>query len=136
MAEDDKLFDIIDVLVEVAEEREVSPARVALAWLLHQPAVTSVIIGGRTKEQFADNLAAAELKLRAVGADPQPDLESERRREPCHGGWNVRIVEDGHDRRRRHGKVRPHPDHIQFCGFEGVRPRPIWFVLEGPPLGP
>ena len=63
--DEDKLFDIIDVLVAIAEEREVSPARVALAWLLHQPAVTSVIIGGRTNEQFADNLAAAELKLSA-----------------------------------------------------------------------
>jgi aryl-alcohol dehydrogenase-like predicted oxidoreductase len=61
--DEDKLFDVIDVLVAVAAEREVSPARVALAWLLHQPAVTSVIIGGRTAEQFADNLAAAELKL-------------------------------------------------------------------------
>ena len=37
----------------------------ALAWLLTRPAVTSVIIGGRTAEQFADNLAAAELKLSA-----------------------------------------------------------------------
>ena len=35
----------------------------ALAWLIHQPGVTSVIIGGRTQEQFADNLASAELKL-------------------------------------------------------------------------
>jgi aryl-alcohol dehydrogenase-like predicted oxidoreductase len=51
------------VLLEVARAREVSAARVALAWLLHQPAVTSVIIGGRTREQFADNLAAADLKL-------------------------------------------------------------------------
>jgi len=51
------------VLIEVAGDRKVSPARVALAWLLQQPAVTSIIIGGRTEEQFADNLAAAELKL-------------------------------------------------------------------------
>ena len=62
---EEKLFEIIDVLVEIAGEHEVSAARVALAWLLHQPAVTSVIIGGRTKEQFADNLAAADLKLTA-----------------------------------------------------------------------
>ena len=61
--DEDKLFDIIDALIEVADDRGVSPARVALAWLLQQPAVTSLIIGGRTKEQFADNLAAAELKL-------------------------------------------------------------------------
>jgi len=38
-------------------------ARVALAWLLAQPGVTSVIIGARTDAQLADNLAATELRL-------------------------------------------------------------------------
>jgi aryl-alcohol dehydrogenase-like predicted oxidoreductase len=61
--DEDKLFDIVDVLIEIGNEHDCSAARVALAWLLEQPAVTSVIIGGRTREQFADNLAAAELKL-------------------------------------------------------------------------
>jgi aryl-alcohol dehydrogenase-like predicted oxidoreductase len=61
--DEDKLFDIIDVLVEIGKEHGVSAARVALAWLLRQPGVTSLVIGGRTKEQFADNLAAAELTL-------------------------------------------------------------------------
>jgi aryl-alcohol dehydrogenase-like predicted oxidoreductase len=58
-----KLYDIIDVLIEVAEARGVSGAQVALAWLLARPGVTSVIVGGRTQAQFADNLAAAGLKL-------------------------------------------------------------------------
>jgi aryl-alcohol dehydrogenase-like predicted oxidoreductase len=62
---DERLFDIVDVLVEVGKAHKCSAARVALAWLLHQPGVTTVIAGGRTKEQFADNLAAAELKLDA-----------------------------------------------------------------------
>jgi aryl-alcohol dehydrogenase-like predicted oxidoreductase len=61
--DEDKLFDIVDVLLDVAKAHHCSAARVALAWLLHQPAVTSVIIGGRTAEQFADNLSAADLKL-------------------------------------------------------------------------
>jgi aryl-alcohol dehydrogenase-like predicted oxidoreductase len=38
---------------------------VALAWLLQQSAVTSVIIGARTNEQLVDNLAAADLRLTA-----------------------------------------------------------------------
>jgi len=38
-------------------------ARVALAWLLHQKCVMSVIIGARTPEQLSDNIAASELKL-------------------------------------------------------------------------
>ena len=58
-----KLYDIIDVLVEIGEAHGCSAARVALAWLLHRPGVSSVIVGGRTPEQFADNLAAADLKL-------------------------------------------------------------------------
>jgi aryl-alcohol dehydrogenase-like predicted oxidoreductase len=62
---EDRLFDIVDVLVAIGKAHKCSAARVALAWLLHQPGVTSIIIGGRTKEQFADNLAAADLKLDA-----------------------------------------------------------------------
>jgi aryl-alcohol dehydrogenase-like predicted oxidoreductase len=58
-----KLYDTVDVLVEVAAAHGVSPARVALAWLLARPGVTTVIVGARTDEQLADNLAAAELEL-------------------------------------------------------------------------
>ena len=59
----DKLYDIIDVIVAIARERDVSGAQVALAWALGRPGVTSAIIGGRSEAQFRDNLAAAELKL-------------------------------------------------------------------------
>jgi len=57
------LYDIVEVVVEVAKERGVSPAQVALAWLLERPAVTSLIVGARTEEQLADNLGAADLSL-------------------------------------------------------------------------
>ena len=60
---EERLFDVIDALLDVARKHDVSAARIALAWLIHQPGVTSVIIGGRTKEQFADNLASADLTL-------------------------------------------------------------------------
>ncbi len=53
----------IEVMRGVAQAHGVSIARVALAWLLHQPQVTSVIIGAKRPDQLADNLAAAELKL-------------------------------------------------------------------------
>jgi aryl-alcohol dehydrogenase-like predicted oxidoreductase len=59
----DKLYDTVDVLVEIAEERGVSAAQVGLAWLLGRPGVASVIVGARTDEQLADNLRAAELEL-------------------------------------------------------------------------
>jgi aryl-alcohol dehydrogenase-like predicted oxidoreductase len=59
----DKLYDTVDVLVETAEERGVSAAQVALAWLLGRLGVASVVVGARTDEQLADNLKAAELEL-------------------------------------------------------------------------
>jgi aryl-alcohol dehydrogenase-like predicted oxidoreductase len=66
----DKLYDTIDLLVEIAENRSVSAAQVALSWLLGRPGVASVIVGARTDEQLADNLKAVELEL----------SEAERRR--------------------------------------------------------
>jgi aryl-alcohol dehydrogenase-like predicted oxidoreductase len=59
----DKLYDTVEVLVSVSEAHGVSAAQVALAYLLAKPAVTSVVIGARTSEQLADNLAAADLVL-------------------------------------------------------------------------
>jgi aryl-alcohol dehydrogenase-like predicted oxidoreductase len=61
--DEDKLYDTVEVLVEIADAHDVSPARVALAWLLGRPGITSVIVGARTDEQLADNLAAGELEL-------------------------------------------------------------------------
>ena len=58
-----KLYDIVDVLVELAEARGVSAAQLALAYTLAKPGVTSVIVGARTDEQLLDNLGAAELQL-------------------------------------------------------------------------
>jgi len=63
--DEDKLYDTVDVLVDIAGQHGVSAARVALAYLLDKPAVTSVVIGARTSPQLADNLAAADLELTA-----------------------------------------------------------------------
>ncbi len=56
-------FQIIDVLKEIAGNHNASVAQIALAWLLHKQAVTSVIIGARTEEQLTDNLKAADIEL-------------------------------------------------------------------------
>lgn len=58
-----RAFDCIDVMREIAGAKGVSVAQVALAWLLHQPAVSSVIIGAKRREQLADNLAAVDIRL-------------------------------------------------------------------------
>ncbi len=59
----DKAFDIIDAMRPMAESRGVSVAQIALGWLLHQPHVTSVIIGAKTEAQLGDNIAAAKVQL-------------------------------------------------------------------------
>ena len=61
----ERAFNIIDAMRPIAEAHGTSIARVALAWLIHQPHVTSVIIGARTRDQLTDNLAATDLKLSA-----------------------------------------------------------------------
>ncbi|MER9947295.1 aldo/keto reductase [Mesorhizobium sp. M0047] len=63
--DENRLWNIVDALVSIAEKRQVSAAQVALAWLIGRKVVTSVIIGGRTEEQFVDNLAARDLVLTA-----------------------------------------------------------------------
>ena len=47
----------------IAQSHGVSVAQIALAWLLHQPQVTSVIVGAKRPDQLADNLAATDLSL-------------------------------------------------------------------------
>ncbi len=74
-----RTWDVLDAVHRVADARGVSMAEVALSWLADRPAVTSVILGARTDEQLATNLAAADLRLddeeRAAldaASDPQP----------------------------------------------------------------
>ncbi|GAB2177963.1 aldo/keto reductase [Dongia sp. agr-C8] len=57
------LYDIIEVLVAVAEAKQQPASAVALAWSLGRPGVTSAVIGARNEEQLKANLPAAALKL-------------------------------------------------------------------------
>ncbi len=56
-------FDVVERVAEVAAERGVPPAQVALAWLLHKPAVTAPIVGATKVEHLNDALAAEQLTL-------------------------------------------------------------------------
>ena len=59
----DRAFDIVDKLKPMAESKGASVAQLALAWLLQQPAVTTVIIGANKMEQLEDNLKAIDVKF-------------------------------------------------------------------------
>ena len=59
----EKAYDIVDVMKKIADTKNISVAQIALAWLLHQPVVSSIIIGAKKPEQLDDNLKAIEVKL-------------------------------------------------------------------------
>ncbi|MDQ1544085.1 MAG: hypothetical protein QOK08_1723, partial [Actinomycetota bacterium] len=63
---EERTWQIVDAVAAVASAHSVSSSQVALAWLLAQPAVTSVILGARTVAQLTDNLASASLTLTAA----------------------------------------------------------------------
>jgi aryl-alcohol dehydrogenase-like predicted oxidoreductase len=68
----------------LAEARGVSVAQIAIAWLLHRPVVTSVIIGARREDQLADNIAAASVSL---SADEIKQLDDVSRLPAEYPGW-------------------------------------------------
>ncbi len=66
----DRAYACIDAMKPIAERRGISVARIALAWLLHQRVVSSVIIGAKRLDQLEDNLAAANVEL------TEPELDA------------------------------------------------------------
>lgn len=80
----ERAFDAIDVMRKVGEPYGATVAQVALAWLLHQPQVTSVIIGAKRPDQLADNIKATGVRLSAEDL-AQIDAVSKLPRE--YPGW-------------------------------------------------
>ena len=62
----ERLWKVIDALVEVGEAHGVSAAQVCLAWTAGKPGVASLVVGARNETQLKDNLASADLKLTAA----------------------------------------------------------------------
>jgi aryl-alcohol dehydrogenase-like predicted oxidoreductase len=96
---DPRTWEVVGEVVDIAGRHGVSASQVALAWLADQPAVTSVILGARTTDQLADNLAAAELRLTEgemlrlrevsrprVGVYPYGPMAEEQRSRNLEGG--------------------------------------------------
>jgi aryl-alcohol dehydrogenase-like predicted oxidoreductase len=92
----DRAYDVIDVMKPIAETRGVSVARIALAWLLHQPAVSSVIVGAKRVEQLTDNIAATEIEFTA---DELAKLETASKLPPEYPGWM--LERQGETRRKQ-----------------------------------
>ena len=98
----------IDAMRPMAQARGVSVAQIALAWLLHQPQVTSVIVGAKRAEQLADNLAATQVSLTA---DELRALDEVSRLPAEYPGWMLERQgayrrQQGLDAQRSNGNTR------------------------------
>ena len=87
-----RAFACIDAMRPMAEARGVSVARIAIAWLLHQPFVTTVIVGARDTAQLDDNIAATEITL---SAEELATLDKVSALPPEYPGWMIERQNDG-----------------------------------------
>lgn len=81
---EERAYGCIDVMRKIAETHGVSVAQIALAWLLHQRAVTSVIVGAKRTDQLDDNIAATQVALSDAELN---ELETVSALPPEYPGW-------------------------------------------------
>ncbi len=86
----EKAYDIIEVMEEIGSNHKASVAQVALAWLLHQQVVTSVIVGARKMEQLDDNIHATGIEF---SRDELNKLDEISQLRPEYPGWMVGFMQ-------------------------------------------
>jgi aryl-alcohol dehydrogenase-like predicted oxidoreductase len=92
--DEERGFDAVEALERVAKEKNVTVARVALAWLLAQPGITSVIIGANKMTQLEDNLKAAALEL---SAEEIETLSATTKPPQLYPQWMIERQNEGRD---------------------------------------
>ncbi|MBS1780731.1 MAG: aldo/keto reductase [Bacteroidetes bacterium] len=85
----EKLFDIVEVLEPMAAAKGATVAQLSLAWLLHQPVTTSVIIGANKPEQLEDNLKAVDI---VFTADELIQLDEISKLTKEYPGWMLEVT--------------------------------------------
>lgn len=83
--DDDYLYSVVDVLLEIAEETGKSVPQIALNWLLQRPSVVNIVIGARNEEQLRDNLGAVGWNLTA---EQMKRLDDASHRHPAYPYWH------------------------------------------------
>jgi aryl-alcohol dehydrogenase-like predicted oxidoreductase len=86
----EKAYDIIEVMDEIAGNHNASVAQIALAWLLHQDVVTSIIIGTKRIDQLEDNLKAVDISFTD---DELQKLDEISRLKPEYPGWMTEYMQ-------------------------------------------
>lgn len=82
---DDHVYDVVEVLADIAEETHKTIAQVALNWLLHRPTVCNIVIGARHEDQLQENLGAVGWKLTS---EQISRLEAVSRQTPAYPYWH------------------------------------------------
>lgn len=85
-------FDAVEALGEIAKERNGSAAQIALAWLLAQQGVTSIIIGANKMSQLEDNLKASDIELSVVEIEKLSATTAPRAQYPH---WMIELQNEG-----------------------------------------
>jgi aryl-alcohol dehydrogenase-like predicted oxidoreductase len=92
----ERAYDSIDAMRRIADARKVSVAQIALAWLLHQPVVSTVIVGAKRVEQLDDNIGATQIKL---AAEELAAIDEVSKLPPEYPGWMFAF--QGENRRKQ-----------------------------------
>jgi aryl-alcohol dehydrogenase-like predicted oxidoreductase len=85
--DNERLYNIVDVLDEIAKETGKTAAQVSLNWLLQRPTVDNIIIGARNEEQLKQNLGAVGWKL---SLDQIKKLDAVSEPFPAYPYWHQR----------------------------------------------
>lgn len=98
----DLAFQVVETMRPMAESRGLAVSSIAIAWLLHRPVVSTVIVGARRTDQLAENLKASDVELTA---DELARLDALGAPEPEYPGWAIASQNTRHGFRvspRRH----------------------------------
>ncbi len=91
--DDERLYRVVDVLIEVAEETDHSVPQVAINWLLQRPTVSSVLIGARDERQLRENLGSAGWSLYAEQIAKLDRVSAVTPPYPYYPYWNGQFAE-------------------------------------------
>ena len=89
----DKAFDCVEAMRPMAKAHGVSVAAIALAWLLHQPVVSTVIVGAKRADQLEANLAASKVELHP---EELATLDAIATPKPEYPGWTIASQDQRH----------------------------------------
>ncbi|CUR48722.1 Oxidoreductase [Alloalcanivorax xenomutans] len=92
-AEEERLYNVVDALLTVAEETGKTVPQVAINWLLRRPTVSSVLIGARNEQQLRDNLGAVGWSMTEQQAARLDKASAVRPPYPYYPYWNGQFAE-------------------------------------------